>query len=103
MSDGDGVVKKMHVGCWAKLNLTCIHCAETIDGQFYTLEEGKLHVECYEEWYDARAPKCVHCALAVTGKYYPVDEGRLHLECWEPFMARRRARGRRCSRRGCRR
>jgi hypothetical protein len=87
VSDGDGIVKKMHVGCWAKLNLTCIHCAETIDGQFYTLEEGKLHVECYEEWYDARAPKCVHCALAVTGKYYPVEEGRLHLECWEPFMA----------------
>ena len=32
VSDGDGVVKKMHVACWAKLNLTCIHCADGGDG-----------------------------------------------------------------------
>ena len=70
-----------------------MHCALAVTGKYYPVEEGRLHLECWEPFMAAagEVDACVHCAEPVVAQYYEVDGGKLHVGCWDGHRAAIRA------------
>jgi len=97
----DFVLEKNKEAYRLKAAPKCGHCGEAVgvvvegkfEGSFYpTEDDGKIHVECYDEYRLGKAPSCIFCSKPVTsvggefsGKFYDMDEGKLHAECIDAY------------------
>ena len=55
----DSSSRKLHSACWQSTQV-CIQCNLGIqeNDEYYALDDGPCHTECYDDWHMLHGPKC---------------------------------------------